>query len=516
MKKRASFFCLVLTAACVFAAGFSTALAATPGVYKTAPVATFSGSWHEIGRQIGVTYPDQIIEFGWTMKVALLFAGPGNGWTPQAYYEAVRDEIPQSIQEHMQGLADGLVEARPISPDMARDLVLTQNFAVELMNMKDNMSPVPSPETELVGCTGFAVTSAAGTFLCHNTDSQPSGNNLLALMYWAPSNGDNGYMTFDPPGWADVSFGLNDKGIAVNLNSGNPNTGASIGLPVNFLLRTVMEHAATLNEAVGYFEDYLAAGKAFGTSGTLAHIVDFNTNTMAKLQVRSKAVDITYGETSASGTTYVTSTNHFVGEFNPDPAYYYESSFERYKRLLELMGATKTFDLNSCLAILKDTAGREATNNTISRIGDSSGTIMSTIFTADGLYYTVGPPHLYLEKYDAPQYVALADIARSDLLEFRARGGFWQVLLSWKVSGDTGISGFNLCRATNQDGPYTKINSAPIPADAADNKAYTFKDTVLPNGITYYYKIELLYNGGISKTFAFVQAKPRFLSLFGL
>jgi len=38
----------------------------------------------------------------------------------------------------------------------------------------------------------------------------------------------------------------------------------------------------------------------------------------------------------------------------------------------------------------------------------------------------------------------------------------------------------------------------------------------LRNGRTYYYKIELLYEGGITKTFSFVQAKPKFLSLFGL
>ena len=515
MKKRAVFFCLWLTAACVFAAGFSAAHAAAPGVFKTAPEATFSGNWHEIGRQVGITYPDQIIEFGKTMKIALIFAGPGNGWTAQAYYEAVKEDIPQSIKDHMQGLADGLVEARPIRPDTAWELVLIQNFAVELINMKKNMDPVPEPAAELLGCTGFAVTSAAGTFLCHNTDSQSSSNNLLALMYWAPSNGDNGYMTFDPPGWVDVAYGLNDKGIAVNMNAGNPNTDASIGLPVNFMLRTVMEHAATLEEAVGYFEDYIASGKAFGTTGALVHIVDFNTKTMAKLQVRSNAVDVAYGETSAHGATYVASANHFMGDFNHDPAYYYESSFERYKRVLDLIGSTQTFDLNACIAILKDTAGGDATNNTISRIGDGSGTTMAMVFTADGLYYMVGPPHLYLEKYDAPQYVAVADIARSDLSEFSARPGFRQVELAWKVSGGARISGFNLSHATEQDGDYTKINSKPIPAAEAGMSVYTLTDKGLRNGRTYYYKIELLYDGGASKTFGFVQAKPRFLSLLG-
>lgn len=111
--------------------------------------------------------------------------------------------------------------------------------------------------------------------------------------------------------------------------------------------------------------------------------------------------------------------------------------------------------------------------------------------------------------------MAVAEIALSDLSEFSARPGFRQVELLWKVSGSAGISGFNLSRATEQDGHYTKINSEPIPAAEAGVNGYTRIDKGLRNGRPYYYKIELLYDGGSSKTFSFVQSKPRFLSLLG-
>ena len=56
-----------------------------------------------------------------------------------------RQLIPQSVKDHLVGMAEGLVEVRPISPAIAWDLVLTQNMAVDLLNMASNMSPVPDP-----------------------------------------------------------------------------------------------------------------------------------------------------------------------------------------------------------------------------------------------------------------------------------------------------------------------------------------------------------------------------------
>ena len=376
-------------------------------IEKFAPVKSFTGSWYEIGRQVGRTFPDNIIEFGDIMTAVLLYVGPGNGWTPQIFYDTTLEWIPQSVQQHMQGMAMGITEVRPISYATAWDLVLTQNMAVELLNMAKNIVPIPTPE--VLACTSFGVTSSEGSFLAHNTDAQSTGKNTTAIMYWKPTNGDFAYLTMDPPGWADVAFGLNEKGIGVTLNAGNPNTAAAMGMYPNFLVRYSMEHVSTLEEAVGMFEDHLAEGNTFGPTGALIHYMDFNQNTMAKIQLRSEEIEVTYGQQSAYGATYIGSANHFVGDFSPDPDYYYESSDERYKRLVALMEQTETFDLNACWSILSDTNGGEPTSNTISRKGSwvSGGPVFGHIFTADGIYYTLGMPHAYLEEYGEPQFLPL-------------------------------------------------------------------------------------------------------------
>jgi len=377
------------------------------GIPEFAPVKSFTGSWYEIGRQVGRTFPDNIIEFGNIMTEVLFYTGPRNGWTPQVFYDTTLEWIPQSVQQHMQGMATGITEVRPLSYSTAWDLVLTQNMAVELINMKKNMTTVPTPE--VLACTAFGVTSSEGSFLAHNTDAQSTGKNTSVVMYWKPTNGDFAYLTMDPPGWADVAMGLNEKGIGVTMNAGNPNTAAAMGIYSNFLIRYSMEHASTLEEAVEMFEDHLASGNTFGPTGALIHYMDFNQNTMAKIQLRSEVIEVTYGQLSVSGATYIGSANHFVGDFSPDPDYYYKSSDERYKRLMALMEQTHTFDLNACWSILSDTNGGAPNNNTISRKGtyETASTVFGTIMTSEGIYYTLGMTHAYLGEYGAVQFVPL-------------------------------------------------------------------------------------------------------------
>jgi len=386
---------------------------------RIAPVASFSGTWYEIGRQVGSTYPDNIIQFGQLFQFILVNVGPP-GWTAQDYYDETVLFIPQSVQDHMEGMAVGLVEARNISPDMAWDIVLTQNMAVDLLNMEKNMSPVPDPPAAQIlkllrGCTGFGVSSDAGTFLAHNTDAQGvAGVNTSAVMYWHPSNGDYAYLTFDPPGWADVAFGLNEKGIGVTVNAGSPNSDALIGYYYTFMTRYAMEHAATLDEAVAVFEDVFIRGEDFGPTGALIHFVDFNTGRMAKIQLRSEVLDVSYGEERVPGVVSIGSANHFVGDFNPNPEYYYESSSMRYNRLLDLLSdSTASFDLDGSWDILSDTNDGtpeddgEADTNTISRQGGFGGasTTFGTIFTQDGMYYALGRPDAYFMQYPEAQFV---------------------------------------------------------------------------------------------------------------
>ena len=476
-------------------------------IEKFAPVGVFKGSWYDIGRQIGRAFPDSIIDFSNTMRLVITFVGPGHGWTAQKYYNEVQNLIPQSAKKHMQGMAAGLSDVRPMSYDTAWDIVITLNMATELLNM-DNMSSIPDAP-ELRGCTGFAVYSAAGTFFGHNTDAQSMVNGS-AIMYFEPDNGDYSYISIDPPGWVFVGYGLNEKGIAVTTNAGNPSPDALMGLDPNLMLRTVMEHAATLEEAVALFQDFLSGGKNYGTGGAIIHIVDFNQSTMAKIQVRSEVIEVTYGQQSPYGVDYIGSANHFVGDFNVDAGYYYESSWKRYERLMQLLNQIETFDMQACWTVLSDHS-QEKPNNNISRTGSygQSVTQFGTIFTSEGMYYTLQAPHRYFAEYAEPQFLSFPLQSGVRLASCSATPRFRKVILNWKTFAENDAQGFNLYRMEAKGGKAVKLNSSFIASTGANS--YEFIDTDVKNRKTYYYKLESVAADGAPTLLDIMSATPRLL-----
>lgn len=476
-------------------------------IEKFAPVGVFKGSWYEIGRQIGQAFPDSIIDFSNTMRLVMTFVGPGHGWTAQKYYDVVKELISQSAKDHMLGMAEGLADVRPISTDIAWDIVITLNMATELLNM-ENMSSIPDAP-ELRGCTGFAVNSAAGTFLGHNTDAQSMVNGS-AIMYFEPNNGDYSYISIDPPGWVFVGYGLNEKGIAVTTNAGNPSPNALMGLAPNLMLRNVMEHAATLEEAVNLFQDFLSSGKNFGTGGAIIHIVDFNQSTMAKIQIRSEVIEVSYGQESPYGIHYIGSANHFVGDFNVDPGYYYESSWKRYETLMQMLNEIQTFDMQACWTVLSDHS-QEKPNNNISRTGGfgQSVTQFGTIFTNDGMYYTLQAPHRYLAEYAEPRFLSFPQSGVT-LDSCIAMPRFCKVILKWKTFAENDTQGFNLYRMEAKGGKAVKLNSSPI-APKGDGQFYEFIDTNVTNRKTYYYKLESVAGDGTTTLLDIMRATPRLM-----
>ena len=363
----------------------------TNGIPMFNTLKTFKGSYEEIGRQVAHTYPDTI--FFAAVDVFMVL-----GVTPQLaqdYYDAIEHVIPQSIKDHMQGMALGLTEARFYSYKTAWDIVLVNTFAISILNMPS----LSSAAKDLFGCTAFAVSSDAGTFLAHNTDNQKGTENNGGLMVFEPNNGDNSYIHLFTPAFVDVGLGLNDKGIAITYNVGNPNVNATTGLPPLFMVRHAMEKASTLDQAVSYFTDFIDNGNTFGHGGAIFLVVDFKDDSMAKIQVRSEKVKVTYGEDLKPGVTYLATTNHFDEDFRDDPQYYYESSFKRFERLMELLPDLESYDVDSCWTVLCDQGDGDPDNNTISRNGTQTGTTVSNIFSADKVCYTLGRPHEYMDAY---------------------------------------------------------------------------------------------------------------------
>jgi len=84
------------------------------------------------------------------------------------------------------------------------------------------------------------------------------------------------------------------------------------------------------------------------------------------------------------------------------------------------------------------------------------------------------------------------------------------VTLTWETGSEVDNAGFNLWRSQAADGPYTKINEALIPAkgDAHSGASYTYTDTNVVKGVTYYYKLEDVDIHGVSTFHGPVSATP--------
>jgi hypothetical protein len=260
------------------------------------------------------------------------------------------------------------------------------------------------------GCTAFAISSAAGTFLAHNTDNQKTTEHNGSIMRIIPNNGDNSYIHLFTPAFVDVGLGMNDKGIGITYNVGRPNNNPLPGLPPLFMVRQVMEKAATLQEAISDFTNFLDAGNSYGYGGTIFLVVDFKNSRMAKIQIKSDEYKVTYGEQLKPGVTYLASTNHFDDDFAPlspeeKATSSNISSLARWDRLMELLPQYDTYDLDTCFAILTDHGDGAPSPNTICRDSGTpfgTATTLTNIFTADTIYYTTGRPDRYLAVYGEP------------------------------------------------------------------------------------------------------------------
>lgn len=66
------------------------------------------------------------------------------------------------------------------------------------------------------------------------------------------------------------------------------------------------------------------------------------------------------------------------------------------------------------------------------------------------------------------------------------------VTVEWSTASELDTAGFNLYRGDTVDGPFTQINTDLIPAspDPLIGGSYTFTDTNVSAGHTYYYQLE--------------------------
>jgi len=89
---------------------------------------------------------------------------------------------------------------------------------------------------------------------------------------------------------------------------------------------------------------------------------------------------------------------------------------------------------------------------------------------------------------------------RVSLLALDATVAGRSVVLEWSTASELNNEGFNLYRSEAEDGEYVKINQALIPAQGnpSTGASYSFVDTDVRPGRTYYYKLEDVDTSGNS------------------
>jgi len=85
---------------------------------------------------------------------------------------------------------------------------------------------------------------------------------------------------------------------------------------------------------------------------------------------------------------------------------------------------------------------------------------------------------------DSPTLISLASLTATAQAN--------QVSLAWTTGSETDTTGFNVWRATQADGAFAKVNAALLPATGTDigGGSYTWTDTSVTAGQTYFYKLE--------------------------
>lgn len=392
MKRLRTLLCLLCCAL-----HFSSAPAASADLPRMYPTYAFQGTWTEIGKQTALHFRDNIITTGFVFEN---FIGIG-ATEALAYYDEIKAFIPPEIIAQMEGIALGLNEYASIPYDTAWQWVLIVNLGFDLLNLHKLEA------ADTAGCTAFALHSVDGTFLAHNTDNSESNLEMGSLIHYLPDNGDNAFLSFFAPAFVGASLAINEKGLAVTYNVGGRNKNPMAGLPMLLKTRQVMAECDNLTQAVNSFTGFLDQGGHYGYATCNFLLVDFKDDSMARLQVCSDEIRVSYGQELKAGVTFLAFTNEFDDDFSPRTSEDLEnesviSSRARYQRLAELLPAFNNYGLETCWHILSDTGDNASTNNTICRRGEKTVTTIANIFTESTGYYTVGPPCEYLSLYEGP------------------------------------------------------------------------------------------------------------------
>ncbi len=205
----------------------------------------------------------------------------------------------------------------------------------------------------LVACTSFSVWddhSADSSLLVGRNFDFYMGDKFAENKIVCFVNPSEGYK-FMMVTWADmigVVSGMNEKGLTVTLNASKSSIPSQAATPVTILAREIIQYASTIDEAYA-----IAAKRKLFVSESLliGSAIDGKT---AIIEKSPEKMDVVYPVTSQ-----IICSNHFQGkEFENDEINLENirgsDSYERYKRVEELLNRYKVFNPEKMADVLRD------------------------------------------------------------------------------------------------------------------------------------------------------------------
>ena len=208
-------------------------------------------------------------------------------------------------------------------------------------------------DLNLVACTSFSVwdgkSKDSSLLIGRNFDfymgKKFAENKIVCFIN--PSQGYK-FMMVTWPDLIGVVSGMNEKGLTVTINASKSAIPAQAATPVTILAREILQYAATIQEAWKISEKR----KLFvSESIMIGSAIDHKT---AIIEKTPEKCDLFMPESD-----WIICANHFQGREFADDKINLENirgsdSFERYKRVEELVNRQKKFDAGDVVNLLRD------------------------------------------------------------------------------------------------------------------------------------------------------------------
>ena len=212
-------------------------------------------------------------------------------------------------------------------------------------------------EYMLVGCTSFAAwgsRSATGELIVARNFDFYLGDDFAKnkiILFVEPTDG-NRFVSLSWPGMMGVVSGMNEHGLSITLNALKGDIPTSSAMPISLLARHIMQHASTIDEAYAIAKEF----ECFVSESML--VASAKDGCAAIIEKTPKCTAIYRSEESQILCTNHAQSEELKGQKRNLENIATSDSPYRFERLKELVERHAPIDIESAIAIMRDTRGK--------------------------------------------------------------------------------------------------------------------------------------------------------------